>query len=133
MEASKQVLWHVISEFEEHRFGAQDDDAELGACDVNFFRVLVAGAARQQAAIDQMIDRALVDKWPINRIDPTLRAVFRSAGSELLAQLTSPKTVISEFIEVTKAFYPEGNEFRFVNGVLDSIAREARPECFSKT
>ena len=131
MEASGQVLGQVLAEFEEHRLGAQDDDVELGTCDAEFFRTLVAGAANQQARIDQMIDKALVDKWPIHRIDPTLRALFRSAGAELLENVTTPKIVINEFVEVSKAFFPEGREPRFVNGVLDSIAREARPEYFA--
>ena len=35
-----------------------------------------------------------------------------------------------EFVEVAKAFYPEGKESRFVNAVLDHMARQAKPEAF---
>jgi N utilization substance protein B len=35
-----------------------------------------------------------------------------------------------EYVEVAKAFYPEGREAKFVNAVLDHMAREARPEAF---
>jgi N utilization substance protein B len=38
--------------------------------------------------------------------------------------------VIVEFVEVARAFFPEGREPRFVNAVLDHMAREARPEAF---
>ena len=77
-----------------------------------------------------MTDRALVAKWPIARIDPTLRALFRAAGAELVNSDTPPRVVISEYVEVTAAFFPDGKEPRFVNAVLDHMAREARPESF---
>ncbi len=83
-----------------------------------------------QAKIDQMTDRALVAKWPIARIDPTLRALFRAAGAELTQSDTPPKVVITEFVAVAQAFFPEGKEPRFVNAVLDHMAREAKPEAF---
>lgn len=80
--------------------------------------------------IDQMTDRGLVAKWPIARIDPTLRALFRAAGAELVATETPPKVIINEYVDVARAFFPEGKEAQFVNAVLDHMAREARPEAF---
>ena len=84
----------------------------------------------RQARIDQMTDRALVAKWPIARIDPVLRALFRAAGAELVAGRTPPRVVITEYVAVSDAFFPEGRETRFVNAVLDHMAREAHPEAF---
>jgi N utilization substance protein B len=43
---------------------------------------------------------------------------------------TPPKVVITEFVDVAKAFFPDGKEPKFVNAVLDHMAREARPEAF---
>jgi N utilization substance protein B len=77
-----------------------------------------------------MTDRARVAKWPIDRIDPTLRALFRAAGAELVEGDAPPKVVISEYVDVARAFFPEGREPKFVNAVLDHMAREARPEAF---
>jgi N utilization substance protein B len=77
-----------------------------------------------------MTDRALVAKWPIDRIDPTLRALFRAAGAELVAGKTPPKVVIVEFVDVAKAFFADGKEPKFVNAVLDHMAREAQPDAF---
>ena len=94
------------------------------------FGLLMRGAVNLQAKIDQMTDRALVVKWPLGRIDPTLRALFRAAGAELTEGETPPKVVINEFVEVARAFFPETKEPKFVNGVLDHMAREARPEAF---
>jgi transcription antitermination protein NusB len=59
-----------------------------------------------------------------------LRALFRAAGAELTQGAAPPKVVISEYVDVARAFFPEGREPGFVNAVLDHMAREARPEAF---
>ncbi|MEM6277681.1 MAG: transcription antitermination factor NusB [Pseudomonadota bacterium] len=132
MEASGQSADSVEREFEDHRFGAIYDEGEMQEGDVDLFRALVDRAVNEQAKIDQMTDRALVAKWPIGRIDPTLRALFRAAGAEMIEADTPPKVVIVEFMDIATAFSPEVKETRFVNAVLDHMAREARPEAFEK-
>ncbi|ETX30071.1 transcription antitermination factor NusB [Roseivivax isoporae] len=131
MEHSDLSADQVREEFLAHRFGLElEDGAEMIDGDVDHFRLVLDEAVNWQARIDQMTDRALVAKWPIERIDPTLRALFRAAGAELVATDTPPKVVIVEYVEIAKAFYPDGRESRFVNGVLDHMAREAKPDSF---
>ncbi|NVO24830.1 transcription antitermination factor NusB [Donghicola sp. C2-DW-16] len=120
----------VKAEFLDIRFGAEIDGEELIDGDVTLFGDILEGAVKWQALIDQCTDRALVAKWPLGRIDTTLRALFRAAGSELQAKDTPPKVVITEYVDVARAFFPEGKEAGFVNGVLDHIARELCPEAF---
>ena len=131
MEHSAQSADTVTQEFEDFRFGAEYEDGELIEGDVDLFRKLIGDAVNWQAKIDQLTDRALVAKWPINRIDPTIRALFRIAGAELTESDTPPKVIISEYVDVAKAFFPEGREPKFVNAVLDHMAHEAKPEAFS--
>ena len=90
MESSGQTVESVTKEFETHRFGAIYDEEEMAEGDVDHFRAVVDHAVNLQAKIDQMTDRALVAKWPIARIDPVLRALFRAAGAELSAMPTPP-------------------------------------------
>ncbi|RWR29389.1 transcription antitermination factor NusB [Sinirhodobacter populi] len=132
MEASGQGVDRIVREFEVHRFGfAQDEEGtELAEGDANLFRRLLDDAVTWQAKIDQATDRALAANWPIDRIDPVLRAVFRAAGAELVNPDTPPKVVINEFVEVARAFFPEGREVKFVNAVLDHMARALRPDGF---
>ena len=131
MEHSGQGVDAVRREFLEFRFGAElEDGVDMADGDIDLFRQLLEDAVNWQARIDQMTDRALVAKWPIGRIDPTLRGVFRAAGAELRNPATPPKVVISEFVDIARAFFPEGKEASFVNAVLDHMAREARPEAF---
>jgi N utilization substance protein B len=130
MESSGQTVEAVTAEFEMHRFGAVYDDDEMAEGDVGHFRAIVNHAVNLQARIDQMTDRALVAKWPIERIDPVLRALFRAAGAELIEIPTPPRVAITEYVDVAKAFFPDGKEPKFVNAVLDHMAHEARPEGF---
>ena len=129
MELTGRGLDAVRAEFETHRFGERFEDHEMEEGDVDHFRALLEGAVDRQAAIDQATDRALVDRWPLGRVDPTLRALFRAAGAELGLD-TPPKVAITEFVDVARAFFPEGREPRLVNAVLDHMAREMRPEAF---
>ncbi|MEM8774725.1 MAG: transcription antitermination factor NusB [Pseudomonadota bacterium] len=125
MEHSGQSLDAVRDEFLDYRFGSEiDDGVVLNEGDVDVFTGLLEQAVNFQAKIDQMTDAALVEKWPLGRIDPTLRALFRAAGAELTLSETPPKVVISEFVDVAKSFYPEGKEASFVNAVLDHMARQ---------
>ena len=128
MEAADQDAHEVQAEFETHRFGAEIEGDELAEGDVDLFRKLLDDAVTWQAKIEQMTNRALDDSWPIKRIDPTLRAIFRAAGAELVATETPPKVIISEYVDVAKAFFDEGKEPKFVNAVLDTVAREARAQ-----
>lgn len=130
MESSAQTVEQVCREFETHRFGATYEEGEFAEGNVDHFRAVVENAVNWQAAIDQLTDRGLVAKWPIDRIDPVLRALFRAAGAELTQMDTPPKVAITEYVDVAKAFFPEGKEPKFVNAVLDHMAREAKPSAF---
>lgn len=130
MEAAEMSADRVQKEFEDHRFGAELEGETLAEGNIDLFRKLIDDAVNWQSKIDQMTDRALAENWPINRIDPTLRALFRAAGAELTEGDAPPKVVITEFVDIAKAFFPEGREPKFVNAVLDHMAREAKPDAF---
>jgi N utilization substance protein B len=131
MEAADLGLEAVIAEFESHRLGAEIDGETLADPDLGHFRRLLSSAVAEQGRIDQLTHKALAVRWPIDRIDPTLRALFRAAGAELVAGDTPPKVTINEYVDIAKAFYPDGREPKFVNAVLDHMAREARPQAFA--
>ncbi len=76
MEATGQTVDSIMREFETHRFGAVYEGDEMQEGDPDSFRAIMEMAVNEQASIDQMTDRALVAKWPIGRIDPTLGRCF---------------------------------------------------------
>ncbi|MBS1303029.1 transcription antitermination factor NusB [Loktanella sp. SALINAS62] len=130
MEAADQSVDRVRAEFEDFRFGEIRDDIEMIEGDVDTFRALIEKAVEEQVRIDQLTDRALVAKWPLGRIDPTLRALFRAAGAELIIEETPPRVVIKEFVDVAGAFFPDSKEPKFTNAVLDHMAHELIPGGF---
>jgi len=130
METSAQSVDTVIREFADHRFGERFDDYDMVEADLDHFRHILSEAVNWQSRIDQMTNRALVAKWPIARIDPTLRALFRAAGAELFDAQTPPRVVISEYAVLADAFSAGGREAKLVTACLDHMAREARPEQF---
>ena len=130
MEASGQTVDKVRREFLTHWFGAVIEGDEFAEGDPDLFQRIIEEAVNWQAKIDQLTDRALVAKWPIDRIDPVIRALFRAAGAELMQKGTPPRVVITEYVDVAHAFFPDGREPKFVNAVLDHMAREVRPEAF---
>ena len=132
MEASGQSADRIQREFLNWRIGREGEDADMVSveADDKLFARIVDDAVNWQGRIDQMTDRALVAKWPIDRIDPVLRSVFRAAGAELVTPKTPPKVVIAEYVRLAQAFFAEGRESKFVNAVLDHMAREARPDAF---
>ncbi|MEM1343534.1 MAG: transcription antitermination factor NusB [Pseudomonadota bacterium] len=131
MEVTGAPMPKVRQEFEQHRLGAPVDEeggAEYHEADLDLFRAILAGVIANQSRIDRLTDAALVERWPLGRIDATLRALFRAGGFELAERPDiPPKVVIGEYVDVAKAFFAEGKEAKFVNGVLDHMARAARP------
>lgn len=131
MEMSGQGLNQVRQQFEDFRLGMEIDGATFREADLDLFRRILDDAQTRQAAVDQLTDRKLVDNWPLGRIDATIRALFRAAGAELFeSPRTPPKVIISEYVDIARAFFPTSKEPGFVNAVLDAMAREVRPEGF---
>ncbi len=115
-------------EFEAHRLGQVVDEAEYRAPDLPLFREILRGVVERQGELDRRIDSVLAKEWPIARIDPILRATFRAAAYELTARADVPaRAAIVEYVDVARAFFDQGEESRFANGVLDALARQLRP------
>ena len=124
MEAINQDLNEIKEEFENFRIGAELDGIKYNDADKKYFRKILDVAVKNQSQIDKLTDQALVKKWPISKIDPTIRALFRGGVAELLLEKTPKNVVINEFVDIAKAFFPEGKETKFVNAVLDHISKE---------
>ena len=123
MEAGKSTLQKVSVEFENYRDTENQNKNFYSKADLNYFKKIIVTTVKNQELIDINIKNSIKDDWTIDRIDPTLRAIFRAAAAEFLIN-TPPKVVISEFLEITKSFFPNGKECKLANGVLDKLANE---------
>ena len=87
---------------------------------------LVEGVAREHARIDELITRYLRG-WTIERMALVDRLVLSIATFELLSRAEVPTAVvIDEAVELAKRYSTEESG-KFVNGMLSSIAADARP------
>ncbi len=105
------------------------DEEPLGEDPQALVDDIVAALARDPAAVDARI-AAAAEHWPIDRMSATDRAVLRAASAELSERAGTPaRVVLDEAIDIARRFGSEDSA-RFVNGVLDRIARNLRPEEF---
>ncbi len=116
----------VIREFHSHRFDQPFEAAPLMDADRGFFAELVRGVVAEQAMVDRAIAERLAERWRLDRLDATLRALLRCGAFELLRRPDVPAEVaIDEYVELAKGFH-EPAETGFINGALDAIATVAR-------
>jgi transcription antitermination protein NusB len=86
----------------------------------------VAGPIVRLVASKQLeIDRQLADvttNWRLERIGAVERCVLRMAAAELTIGDTPPKVIIQESVMLAER-YGSAASAKFVNGVLDALAR----------
>jgi N utilization substance protein B len=117
----------LLKEFHDHRLGATVEDAQYHDAERDFFDDIVSGANDRSEEIDGLIQSRLAKGWSLERLDRPMLAILRAGAYELVARADVPTgSVISEYVDVAHAFYDK-RESGFVNGILDAIAKEARP------
>jgi len=117
----------LLHEFHNHRLGATIEGETYAEAEISFFDDLVEGTLARRDEIDQLITKRLAQGWSLERLDKPMKAILRVGSYELLARKDVPvATVINEYLDVADAFYDQ-REKGFVNGLLDAIAKTARP------
>jgi N utilization substance protein B len=120
----------VLAEFGSWRLGDDFEAGQCGPADFAFLRDIVTGVLREQLTIDPLINDALAEGWSLNRLDSILRAILRAGTFELAFRPDVPfKVIINEYVQVAGAFFAD-DEYRFVNGALDRLARVVRAADF---
>lgn len=126
LDMEKPTLPLLLDEFHRHRLGAEIEDVEYADADVAFFDDVVKGAHARAEEIDGLITSKLAQGWSLSRLDKTMLQILRAGTYELLARNdVSRATAITEYVDVAHAFFDE-REAKFVNGLLDAIARQVR-------
>ena len=83
---------------------------------------LVDAVLAAKGTIDSTL-ASVVEHYSPERLDPVDRAILRLGTHEILHTDTPDKVVINEAIELAKRF-GTSDSGRFVNGILDRVARE---------
>lgn len=119
-------LARLLDEFHQHRLGREIEEAQYADAEVDFFDDVVRGVDARQDEIDALLTDRLAQGWTLARLDKTMLQVLRAGTYELLARADVPTgTAISEYVDVAHAFFDE-REAKFVNGVLDAVAKTVR-------
>ena len=120
--------WHMTGQDAaeiERQFLAERIAEDSRAVDRGFFHELLHGVVATVEKLDRRIE-PLLDR-PIAQVDPVECAILRIGAFELVERLEIPTGVtINEAVELAKTFGGE-NGHRYVNGVLDRLARDVRP------
>lgn len=116
----------VVTEYIQHRLGAEIEGDQYVAADAAMFEDILEGAWNRREEWQSKIAAHLNKDWTMERIDKILIAVLSAGSYELAARIDVPTAVIiNEYVDVTHGFY-ERAEASFVNGVLDRLAKELR-------
>lgn len=127
LEMTDRGVQGVIREFMEDRLGLDDDGQPVEDADPDLFKEIVQGVVENQALIDSAIKNRLATKWRLDRIDSTSRAILRCGTQELATRADlSNAIIIEEYVGIAHAFF-DGDEPKFVNGLLDKVAGDVRP------
>ncbi len=119
-------LARLLREFHDHRLGQEIEDARYADAEVDFFDDVVAGVDKREEELDSLIAARLADGWTLARLDKTMVQILRAGTYELVARPDVPTAaVIDEYLDVAHAFF-EPREVKFVNGLLDALAKQVR-------
>ena len=99
-------------------------EVEVRKLEIPYFKDLLFGVPKQLGVLDEHL-KPLLDR-SIDSVDPVERAVLRLGAYELLHHPEVPyRVVINESVELAKTFGAEQGH-RYVNGVLDKLAKGLR-------
>jgi transcription antitermination protein NusB len=96
---------------------------DLGPIDLDRVKSLVVAAYDARAASDAEFG-ALAPEWPAYRQPAVDRAILRLARAEIEGKLADARIVVSEAVELAKAFSTERSP-AFVNALLDKVLKRA--------
>jgi len=132
MDVTGKGIHDIFTEFETYWIGQEIEGDQYRPAELAFFRDTVSGVLKDQVAIDQMVDGALVEGWPLTRIEALMRAILRAGTYELKKRKDIPPRVsISEYVDVASAFFAR-EESGMINAVLDVVGRKLRSDEFVK-
>jgi len=134
---AREAALHMLYQWEVGRASAYEaittywpaHDAEQPLTDSlrEFANALVRGTIDRVKEIDGVLS-AHADNWRVERMAVIDRLILRLAVYEFLVDGDTPsRVIINEALELARTYSAE-EAVAFVNGILDSVKKELRPE-----
>ena len=122
----------IIEQFIKVRTGETGEGGMRRDADRPLFKDVVEGTVGHCETLEKTVSAALTADWTWARIDRLVRAILLAGTYELVHRGDVPaRVVINEYVDIAQAFYDQG-EPKFINSVLDKVAREARAAEFTR-
>jgi N utilization substance protein B len=100
------------------------EDGALKKADRDFFKALLRGVAFGIEELDVLLAPVLDRK--VEELDKVELALLRLGAYELKHRIDVPfRVVIDEYVELAKVYGAE-DSFKYINGVLDRLAKDLR-------
>lgn len=115
--------WEMRGERDLAKTAAQVwDDLSVPPEEREFASRLLRVILRERAGLDASLEDVTTN-WRLERLGAIERAVLRLGAAELRGGETPPRVVIQEAVRLAER-YGSAQSARFVNGVLDALARK---------
>ena len=118
--------WQMTAEALETIAAQFRGDKSWKRIDEELFSALLHGVPANVTALDESL-QPILDR-PVAQLDPVERAILRMGAFELTHREDIPwRVVINECVELAREFGAEQSH-KYVNGILDNLARRTRNE-----
>ena len=123
-QARRQARRKALQALYQWELGGLAPQDDMDKTDLEYFSLLLHGVPAHCEDLDARLLPHL--SWKPEQLDPVEREILRIGAFELSRQLEIPvRVVINEAVELAKTFGAEQSH-KFINGVLDKLARIER-------
>lgn len=106
----------------------QQNESPLAAPDKQLFTDILRGVHKRQTELEEIVSGSLSQEWTIERLEDIVRLILLAGVYELYIRTDiPPRVIITQYVDVAHAFF-EGPESKFINGVLDRVAKTLRAD-----
>ena len=121
---SKGDINKILQEFYDYRIKELSNNKRK--YDIGFLEKIVIGVHKNEKKIVKIIEYHLSENWLIDRLDLTVKAIISLATYELITYENTPlQIIINEYVSIANQYLDSSNT-GFINGILDSIAKNIR-------
>ena len=94
-----------------------------------FIKDVVQGTIERNDLIEETLSKHLAEDLDLKRTDKILKIIIFAAIFELMFKHNNPtKVIINEYVK-TSEFFLEKAQIKYVNAILDKIAKNIRKSC----
>jgi N utilization substance protein B len=110
-----------VKSYMQNEFFKRNEDL-YGIIDFAYFGQFFAESSNDLRKFDNEIKSLLHSEMDLRRVSKSVLAIIRACAHEIHMSDLHIGILINEYVEISKAFFDEGNEVSFINGLLNNLA-----------